>query len=164
MTTSYKSPHGSPEPEQPLPEIKISRSVRPHVSSGGQQGEDEASRPVLSEHPAVRSVLAEPVIQDGHIILHRSRNFYVRTTNRHGQRPNPLRRRTGHTTLMPRLVPEQAKRVAASETRMMPNVAPINPLQTKIPVPAWLEAMFVVIGLLASMAAHGFNMFSYPQY
>ncbi|GAC1384818.1 MAG: hypothetical protein NVSMB33_13460 [Ktedonobacteraceae bacterium] len=62
------------------------------------------------------------------------------------------------------MIPEQENRVAASETRLLPNVAAINPISTKISVPAWLEAAFVVIGLLASLVAHAFNMFNYPQY
>jgi 4-amino-4-deoxy-L-arabinose transferase-like glycosyltransferase len=107
----------------------------------------------------------EPEIADGHIILHRSPNFYVRTTNRHGQRPHPLRRRTGHTVLVPKVVPEQEKRIAASNTRLMPNVTPINPLQTgRFPLPIWAEAILVVLGLLAALITHAFNIFNFPSY
>ena len=106
-----------------------------------------------------------PEIGEGHVILHRGTNFYVRTTNRRGQRPNPLRRRTGHTTLLPTVTPEQEKRVVASKTRLLPKVAPINPSPAqKFPMPKWIEAFIVFTGLLTALAAHAYNMFYYPQY
>ncbi len=107
----------------------------------------------------------EPEIESGNIILHRGPNFYVRTTNRRGQRPHPLRKRTGLTTLLPTVTPEQEQRIAASETRIMPNVEPINPVKAKrIPLPAWLEAIVVITGLITAFVAHAFNLFNYPHY
>ncbi len=117
------------------------------------------------EPKSAQRIGQEPEIGDGHIILHRGKNFYVRTTNRIGQRQNPLRRRSGHTTLLPKVGSEQEKRVVASETRLMPTVAPINPFPAQaFPVPKWMEAFIVITGLLTSLAAHAFNMFYYPQY
>lgn len=122
--------------------------------------------PAPAQQPkSTQRIGQEPEIGDGHIILHRGANFYVRTTNRIGQRQNPLRRRSGHTTLLPKIAPEQEKRVIASETRLMPRVAPINPFPAQaFPMPKWIEAFIVITGLLTALAAHAYNMFYYPQY
>ena len=121
----------------------------------------QPTRPAANRHPQIQ----EPAIENGHVILHRAPNFYVRTTNRRGQSSHPLRRRTGQTTLMPRLAPEQELRIANSETRMMPNLESINPIEPKrFPLPVWVEATVVVVGLIIAFAAHAFNLFNYPQY
>jgi 4-amino-4-deoxy-L-arabinose transferase-like glycosyltransferase len=131
-----------------------------------QQQLQQPASPVLPAQPkSTHRIGQEPEIGDGHIILHRGANFYVRTTNSIGQRQNPLRRRSGHTTLLPKIAPEQEKRVVASETRLMPKIAPINPAPAQaFPVPKWIEAFIVITGLLAALAAHAYNMFYYPQY
>jgi 4-amino-4-deoxy-L-arabinose transferase-like glycosyltransferase len=100
------------------------------------------------------------------VILYRSPNFFVRTTIKPSlQRPDPLRRPTGHMITMPRVMPGQKQYMAAKETRLMPSVVPINPLKAKrIPLPAWLEAMIIVLGLLITLGAHAFNMFNFPRY
>ncbi len=234
MTASYKSTHGSSEPEQSPSELTASLKLRPDLPPAEQKGgnasppaslpvnnhgnngklglrsfslhgvehlptaavptsneqlqsyagrvpvvapgEMQASRHVQEQIPAasqsahpqqlppMRGINTEPTIQDGHVVLYRSPNFYVRTTNRRGQRPNPLRRRTGHTTLLPKVAPGQEQRISASETRAMPNVALINPIQTKIALPAWLEALFLTIGLLGALVAHVFNLAYFPHY
>ena len=109
---------------------------------------------------------SQPEIEDGNIILHRSPNFLLRTVYRAGQRVNPLRRPTGHTTMLPRVMPHQEKRIANSETRLMPKIALSgNFAQTRaFPLPAWMEAVVVVIGLMASFVAHAYNMFNFPRY
>jgi len=143
-----------------------------HVNSqpSQQQAPSQPSQSSQQQAPSLIPTTAHrigntPEIGEGHIILHRGTNFYVRTTNRHGQRPNPLRRRTGHTTLLPTVAPEQEKRVVASETRLMPKVAPINPFPAQaFPMPKWIEAFIVITGLLTALAAHAYNMFYYPQY
>ncbi len=120
-----------------------------------------AQQPVASSTQKAR----EPEIENGNIILYRGANFYVRTTNRRGQRSHPLRRRTGQTELLPKVAPEQEQRIAASATRIMPSVEPINPIKAKkIPLPAWAEAIVVIIGLITAFVAHAFNAFNYPQY
>jgi 4-amino-4-deoxy-L-arabinose transferase-like glycosyltransferase len=106
----------------------------------------------------------EAEIKDGHIILYQGPNFYVRTTNSRGRRTHPLRRRTGHTTLLPKIAPEQERRITASETRLMPQVEAINPLKQAFPLPAWMEAIVVTLGLLAAFAAHAFNVFYFPHF
>jgi 4-amino-4-deoxy-L-arabinose transferase-like glycosyltransferase len=139
MTSTYTSSQDPQEPEPTRPEIKIFRPVK-------------------------RNVLKEPGIKNGHLILYQRPNFYVRTTNRRGRRPNPLRSRTGHTTLIPKVVPEQEKRIVASETRLMPQVEPINPVSQAFPIPVWLEAIVVTLGLLAGLVVHAYNLFYFPHY
>ena len=46
----------------------------------------------------------QPEVENGNIILYRTHNFFLRTAYRPGQRPNPLRKPTGHTTVMPRVM------------------------------------------------------------
>jgi 4-amino-4-deoxy-L-arabinose transferase-like glycosyltransferase len=149
----------------------VNDAAQGNVQSASQSGDHEGrpyglERPVPVVKPTrMHRVGQEPQIGDGHIVLHRSPNFYVRTTNRSGQRPNPLRRRTGQTTLLPTVMPEQEKRVIASATRLLPKVAPINPFPKQaFPVPLWLEALVVTIGLIAALITHAINMFYYPQY
>ncbi len=105
------------------------------------------------------------VVENGNIILYRTHNFFVRTAYRPGQKGDPLRRPTGHTTFMPRVLPGQEKRVAASETRVMPSIT-LNPGKQAraIPIPAWSEAVLVVFALLGTLAAHAYNMFNFPRY
>lgn len=105
------------------------------------------------------------MVENGNIILYRTHNFFVRTAYRPGQKGNPLRRPTGHTSVMPRVLPDQEKRVAASETRVMPSIT-LNPGKQAraIPIPAWSEAILVVLALLGTLAAHAFNMFNFPRY
>jgi 4-amino-4-deoxy-L-arabinose transferase-like glycosyltransferase len=118
-----------------------------------------------SRQPEVmRRKLHGPEIENGHVILYRASNFYVRTSNRRGQQSNPLRKRSGHTALVPKVVPEQEQRIAFSTTRMMPQVSAINPMKQGYPVPLWVEAIFVAIGLLGALATHAFNLFSFPHY
>lgn len=107
-----------------------------------------------------------PEIEGNNLILHRTQHFFLRTAYRPGQSVAPFRRPTGHTTTMPKVMPEQGDRVALSETHMMPSVSPINPINKKgrIPVPTWLEAIVVVLGLIIAGIVHTFNMFNFPRY
>ncbi len=107
----------------------------------------------------------KPEIENGNIILYRTHNFFLRTSFRPGQRQNPLRKPTGHTSVMPRLMPNQEKRIADSETRLMPNVTVNTTRQTRaIPIPAWAEAIMVVFALMGVLAAHAYNMFNFPRF
>src|SRR5712692_1022432 len=111
------------------------------------------------------TIQQKPEIENGNIILYRRPNFFLRTAYRPGQKANPLRRPTGHTTVMPKVMPHQEKRIAASETRMMPSVSLNNTAKTSaIPLPAWLEAVIVVLGLLGTFVAHAYNIFNFPRY
>src|SRR5579859_5564177 len=107
----------------------------------------------------------KPEIENGNIILYRTHNFFLRTSYSPGQRQNPLRKPTGHTSVMPRIMPDQEKRIASSETRRMPSVAVTTTRQTRaIPIPAWAEAILVVIALMGVLVAHAYNMFNFPRF
>ncbi len=107
----------------------------------------------------------KPEVENGNIILYRTHNFFLRTSYRPGQRQNPLRKPTGYTSVMPRVMPNQEKRIAASETRAMPSVTVNTTRQTRaIPMPAWAEAIMVVFALMGVLAAHAYNMFNFPRF
>jgi hypothetical protein len=115
--------------------------------------------------PPFPAAQQRPGIDSGHVILYRSPNFFVRTVNRTGQKVHPLRRPTGYTAVMPKVMPHQEKNVSVSETRLMPNVTLNHTTKrSAIPLPAWLEAIFVIIALAASFVAHAYNMFNFPRY
>src|SRR5258708_3812600 len=106
-----------------------------------------------------------PEVVNGNVILYRRPNFFVRTVYRPGQRQSPLRKPSGYTTKTPTVIPGQGKRIASSETRMMPRVAVHTTKQTKaIPMPAWLEAVIVVLALAGTGVAHAYNLFNFPRY
>src|SRR5260221_4330387 len=106
-----------------------------------------------------------PEVVNGNVILYRSPNFFVRTVYRPGQRQPPLRKPSGYTTKTPTVIPDQGKRIASSETRLMPRVAVHTTKPTRaIPMPAWLEAMIVVLALAGTGVAHAYNMFNFPRY
>ncbi len=151
---------GTPNVIEHPPTHQLSAAQSPNEAEQSSNIKTRSLQPTT-----VRRTKQQPEIESGNIILHRSTNFFVRTTSRFGQITNPLRRRTGHTTLLPKVMPQQELRVAASDTRMMPRVAPINPVKTKaFPIPAWLEAGIVVIGLMTSLVAHAINLFNFPSY
>ncbi len=106
-----------------------------------------------------------PEVEGNNLILHRAQHFLLRTAYRPGQPVAPFRRPTGRTTNIPKIMPQQGDRVASSETHMMPQISAINPVNKgRIPIPGWLEAIVVVIGLIVAGAAHAFNMFNFPRY
>ena len=115
--------------------------------------------------PAETQQKPRPEVENGNIILYRTHNFFLRTSYRPGQRQNPLRKPTGHTSVMPHVMPNQEKRIAASETRLMPSVTVQTTRQTRaIPIPAWTEAIMVVIALMGVLVAHAYNMFNFPRF
>ncbi len=107
----------------------------------------------------------KPEVENGNIILYRTHNFFLRTSYRPDQRQNPLRKPSGHTSVLPRVMPNQEKRIAASETRTMPSVTVNTTRQTRaIPMPAWAEAIMVVLALMGVLTAHAYNMFNFPRF
>jgi 4-amino-4-deoxy-L-arabinose transferase-like glycosyltransferase len=106
------------------------------------------------------------------MILYRSQRFFVRTANRPGQRHNPLRKRSGNTSIFGasfvsqiRWISAEKQRITEAETRTLPGVEAINPVLAKaIPFPLILEALVVITGLIIAVAAHAYNMFNYPLY
>jgi 4-amino-4-deoxy-L-arabinose transferase-like glycosyltransferase len=141
----------------------------PGIASPGPGTPGNPPRPPVTNPPSNglslrgRGRLHEPEIVNGNIILYRAQHFFVRTAYRPGQvrRPGMFRRPSGPG----RPLPEQEGRVINSETRIMPNVALKNAAKAvKRSVPAWLESIMVVIGLLASLVAHAINVFNFPRY
>lgn len=132
-----------------------SRTWIPVTGIQNLAGDEQEKRPALE------------VVEDN-VILHRSPNFLVSTTARAfvRGRADPLRKPTGRTIHLPKLMPQQEMRVAASKTRTMPRLAAMAPLNNaeQLSVPAWAEATVVVFGMLVSLVAHGMNIFNYPRY
>ena len=120
----------------------------------------DASIQATRKHEAV-----SPEIENGHIILYRRPNFFLQTVYRSWQKQNPLRKPTGNTTMMPKVMPHQETRIADSDTRLMPNVTLNTAKQTRaLPLPIWLEAVIVVLSLAATFVVHAYNMFNFPRY
>ncbi len=138
---------------------------------GGPQGpQGPQQRPGGPQGPMAQALMggkAAPTGPTGQIILYKTQHFYVRTTIHPNKRPsaNPLRKPTGHTTMIPKIIPNQEQRVAESETRMMPALdVPDNAPRKKFYVPVWLESIVVALGLVAAVITHAYNMFNYPRY
>jgi hypothetical protein len=143
-------------PMNPPPGGPGSQGPQRPMGPGGPQSNMQA--------PPAPAAPAGPV---GQIVLYRTQNFYVRTTIHPNKRSssNPLRKPTGNTTMMPKIIPDQEERVAASETRMMPALdVPDNAPRKKFFIPPWFETVVVILGVIASVVAHAYNMFNYPLY
>ena len=109
--------------------------------------------------------LKQPLeIEDKQLILFRQPNFFVRTIYQQDYRRDPLRKPSGLTEAMPKVMREQEDHIAASPTRQMPNIEPINPHPKRLPIPPWLEKLVIFLGLVISALAHSFNMFAFPRY
>lgn len=122
---------------------------------GGQVAPRQVA-PVQVKSPEGRAL----EIENGNVILYRRPNFFLRTAYRPGQKANPRRRPTRYTRMMP-----QQGKMAALETRLMPQIALSTTKQTKaIPLPIWLEAVIVVLGLAGTFLSHAYNMFNFPRY
>ena len=153
----------------PTPKVPLSPNPA-RINHGGSQG---TGRSLVTgglgllqrSQQTVRSQPA-PEIEGTNLILHRSQHFFLRTAYRPNSTVAPFRRPTGRTTNLPKIMPQQGDRVASSETRMLPQLTPINPVNKKgrIPVPKWLETIIVIIGLIVAGVAHTLNMFNFPRY
>ncbi len=170
VQTQMPPMQGQPGPQMPEAGNRTGGLLRRNVSGGppslpplgpgpqGQQG--QMVPPSLPPQPELQR-------EGNNVILHRSEHFILRTAYRPGfQRlTNILRRPTGNTTMLPKVMPGQRAHVAESDTKMMPSVAPINPIKKQqVPVPLWLEAAVIVLGLLVSLIAHAYNIFNFPRY
>jgi len=138
---------------------------------GGSAVEDAQHRPAAplqatgngSKSPAARETSLEAARR--HVVLYRQANFYVSAVCRAGQTVAPLRKPSGHTARMPQVMPRQRERVAASETRRMPQVEVRETARTlTLPVPLWLEIAVVLLLLAGSVVLHAYNLFAYPAY
>jgi 4-amino-4-deoxy-L-arabinose transferase-like glycosyltransferase len=169
MTVSYTPAQNPQEPEPQRSNVQQSQAI------AGQPGEPVENAQQLSALIRRKVVtktqenspgkLAGLEIENGNIILHRRPNFFLRTVYRPEHKPNPLRNPDGHSAVMPKVMPHQERRIEVSETRMMPKVTLHTTQRTRaIPVPAWLEAVIVVLGLVGTFVAHAYNMFNFPRY
>jgi 4-amino-4-deoxy-L-arabinose transferase-like glycosyltransferase len=94
------------------------------------------------------------------IVLYRQPNFTVSAFCRPGQSAPLLRKPEGQAG-----TPRQRERVAASETRRMPQVELPEVRRTRtLPVPPWLEVLVVLLLLAGSVAVHAYHLFVYPAY
>ena len=158
------SPQTPPTPQVPPSPNPAQQNYR------GNQGPDangtNGGLGLLQRSKQMVRTQFEPEIEGNNLILHRTQHFFLRTAYRPGQTVAPFRRPTGRTTNIPKIMPQQGDRVASSETHMMPQITQINPVNKKgrVPVPRWLEAIVIVIGLIAAGIAHTVNMFDFPRY
>ena len=158
----------SPQNAQSMQSVQTSSEIK-QGRQIPQPGMAPDRQPLLRQEVTPRSsntAVADPQeIENGNVILYRSHNFFLRTVYRPGQKQNPLRKPTGNTVVMPKVMPHQETRIADSETRLMPNVTLSTAKQTRaIPLPTWLEAIVVVLGLATAFVFHAYNIFNFPRY
>lgn len=111
-------------------------------------------------------------VEDENVILYRSKRFFVRTVNNPNQRKHPLRVRGGNSSFLGasfidqiRWVSVEKQRLTVEPTRLLPGVDAINPIRDRaLPIPLWLEAVVVIVGLAIAFIVHAFNLFGYPMY
>ncbi|MBV9691285.1 MAG: phospholipid carrier-dependent glycosyltransferase [Ktedonobacteraceae bacterium] len=107
----------------------------------------------------------EPEGEGGTVTLHKHTSFFVRTVSRSGYKRLPLGKAIVGTTLIPKVMPEQQKRIAVSETRHMPKLTLAAPaMAISQSVPAWIEIVIICAVLMGVLVTHGLNMFGYPHY
>src|SRR5437764_3384876 len=114
MKVSYRQTQTSQEPEPQHPGSQQSQTQPGGSNSPGGRTSliPDVSLQTTSMHGA-----PPPEIENGNLILYRRPNFFLRTAYRPGQKQNPLRKPSGHTTVMPKVMPHQETRIAGSETR-----------------------------------------------
>ncbi len=126
-----------------------------------EEREDDEEQATIPATPVARSSVEN-------VVLYRGQHFYVRTAVRPEKRRNadPLRKPSGHTAMVPKIVPSQKDRVAASETRLMPaiDVKDFTPRKRHLHIPVWFEIAWVTLGVILSVILHAWNMFNYPRY
>ncbi len=167
MTVSYTPAQNPQEPQRS--DIQQSQAI---AGQPGEPVENPQHLSALIRRKVVTKTLenspgraAGPEIENGNIILHRRPNFFLRTTYRPEHKPDSLRKAGGHSAVIPGVMPHQERRIEVSETRLMPKVTLHTTQRTRaIPVPAWLEAVIVVLGLVGTFVAHAYNMFNFPRY
>src|SRR6266436_2964438 len=159
---------GQPQPQVPVNGEPAAPMENPQRLAGRISPAGAHGRALIQDAPTQTldaQVAPPPEVVNGNVILYRRPNFFVRTVYRPGQRQSPLRKPSGYTTKTPTVIPGQEKRVAFSETRLMPSLTVHTTKQTKaIPMPAWLEAVIVVLALAGTFVAHAYNMFNFPRY
>lgn len=147
---------------------KSARSTPPRLHPALQGMEQQETRvlPLLT-HPTdrARGSTRQLEIVDGNVVLYRQSNFYVRTVYRPGQQVDFPHKSSGHTSRMPKVMPHQRERVAASETRRMPKAEVRETARSAtLLVPLWLEIAVVLILLVGAVCLHAYNLSGFPAY
>lgn len=169
MTVSYTPAQNPQEPEPQSSNVQQSQAIAGQPVEPVENAQQLSSlirrKVVTKTQENSPGKLAGLEIENGNIILHRRPNFFLRTTYRPEYKPDSLRKPGGHAAVMPKAMPHQQGRIEVSETRLMPKVTLHTTQRTRaIPVPAWLEAVIVVMGLAGTFVAHAYNMFNFPRY
>src|SRR5438067_12078820 len=110
MTSMYDSPTQEQERLEQAAPTTGERPIQRYVTPIGDRAKQMQSLRPLTENGQEKRPPLEVV--DGNVILHRSPTFLVRTTARAFVRgkADPLRKPTGRTVFMPKLMPQQEKR------------------------------------------------------
>lgn len=184
-----KKHHGAPMPAgvlypaaqvhnaamQPGKRQAMAQSPVPPIASYPHKGVTPPARDHSGAPPQqgiTPTSLLQQDVEGDDMILYRSGRFSVRTANTPDQRRNPLRKRSGNTSMFGasflsqvRWLSAEKQRITDAETRLLPGVEAINPVQAKaIPFPLILEALVVISGLFIAIASHAYNIFNYPVY
>ncbi|MDQ6645502.1 MAG: hypothetical protein M3Y76_13735, partial [Chloroflexota bacterium] len=156
-------PPGVLYPQQQVQQGGAHLPVSPYSQHGAPShiGNNGGSPP----HGLTPTDLLQEGSESDDMILYRSGRFLVHTANRPDQRRNPLRKRSGNTSIFGasfisqvRWVTAEKQRITEADTRLLPGIESINPALAKaIPFPLILEALVVLIGLIIAMAAHALN-------
>lgn len=136
------------------PAAPASLQVRHKIRQMQQRAAPHAAGASMSL-PARRAHHHEPVV------LYRQANFVVSAVCPPGQTPPllhpPSRQADGRA--------HQQERVAASQTRRMPQIEIRETARTRtLPIPLWLEILAVLLLLAGSVALHAYHLFVYPAY
>lgn len=114
MQPGYGQPPAPPVPA--LPPYPQNGPIPPSREHGGAHG----------QHGITPTVLLQQEAEGDDMILYRSQRFFVRTANRPDQRKNPLRKRTGNTSLLGasfvsqiRWLSSEKQRITEAETRIL---------------------------------------------
>lgn len=144
-----------PQLSQPVGEADT--SATPAWSDGTSDQAREAGLMIQGTASAHRATAMK--------VLYQQTNFSVLAVSLPGQKADPLRKPSGHTTRMPQVMPQQRERVAVSLTRRIPKVDVRETLQTSLlPIPLWLEVAALLLLLVGVICLHAYHLFQFPAY
>ena len=136
-----------------------------------------SATPPVGRGPIDRAPIDRAPEEIGNVTIFRTGQFFVHAFGRDpidrvgtiNRVPTggALSQGSGNTTFLERIrwFSVEQKRVVEAQTRLLPQVELINPVQKKeIAIPFLLEGIIVAIILLISLVIHGYNMFNFPIY
>jgi 4-amino-4-deoxy-L-arabinose transferase-like glycosyltransferase len=103
----------------------------------------------------------QPVeVMNGQAILYRAQHFFLSTAYRPGVRPPRMPWRPNARKA------DAEARARKKEEEIKKDLAPaiIKQRRGRFPVPRWMEAIVILVGLAISVAAHVYNLFNFPRY